>query len=114
MQENERVLVAVSGKAVAARTVRQIVLGGGEAIVTSSVAEARATAGVFDRGIFGFDLADGSGILLAAELMMEARLGQIEFIHPREELLGCEGRPSAMRSTSGSAATFEQLRLNIA
>jgi hypothetical protein len=113
MQENERVLVAVSGKAVAARAAQRIVATGGEVIVASSIREARAAAGKFDRGIFGFDLEDGSGIILAAELMMDARIDRIEFVHPKEELLECQGHPTGMRSTSGFPNS-EQLSLNIA
>jgi|ERR1041385_4858394 hypothetical protein len=102
MQKNERVLVAASTKATATRAARRVVAEGGEAIVITSVAEARAIAGAFDRGVFAFDLLDGSGIVLAAEMMINARLEGVEFLHPADELVAREGHSTEMRSTSGA------------
>jgi hypothetical protein len=101
MEEKERVLLAVATKAIAARTVERIARAGGEVTVVGSVAEARGLEGDFDRGVFTFDLPDGSGIVLAAELMLEARLGRVEFFHPNEERAARDGR-SGVRSTAGA------------
>jgi len=100
MGEKERVLFVVRVHAVAARAARQIVEEGGEATIVASMSEARCLDGIFDRGVFSFDLPDGSGIVFAAELMLESRIGYVEFFHPRDELIACE-RPSEVRSTSG-------------
>ena len=109
MQEKERVLFVVRVRAVAARAAQRVVESGGEAIVVATVTEARRLAGTFDRGMFSFDLADGSGIVFAAELMLESRIGRVEFFHPRDELVACE-RPSEVRSTSGKIDVEEPAR----
>lgn len=108
MQKNERVLVAASAKATAVRAAQRVVAAGGEAIIVTSVSEAWVIAGAFDRGIFAFDLPDGSGIVLAAELMISARLEEVEFIHPADELVAREGHAAELRSTS-SAMDPEQM-----
>jgi len=98
--ENERVLFVVRVRAVAARAAKQVVEEGGEAIVVASMTEARCLDGTFDRGVFTYDLPEGSGIVFAAELMLDSRIGYVEFFHPRDELVACE-RPSEVRWTSG-------------
>lgn len=103
MEEKERVLLAVATKAVAARAAEHIAKAGGEVTVVGSVAEARGLEGDFHRGVFTFDLPDGSGIVLAAELMLESRLGGVEFFHPSEERTVREGRPG-LRSTPPAIA----------
>jgi len=100
MKKRERVLFVVRARAVAARAAEQVVDGGGEAVVVASMTEARCLDGTFDRGVFSFDLPDGSGIVFAAELMLESRIGYVEFFHPRDEHVACE-RPSEVRWTSG-------------
>lgn len=100
MWTKERVLLAEPVHALAYRAVEQIVAGGGEAVVVGSVADAKRTRGTFDRGVFAFDLPDGSGIVLAAELMLENRIRRAEFFHPREELSARRERPSGVRATS--------------
>jgi hypothetical protein len=82
---------------------------GGEAIVVASTTEARCLDGSFDRGMFSFDLPDGSGIVFAAELMLESRIGYVEFFHPSEEIVACE-RPSEVRSTTGRIDSDEAER----
>lgn len=107
MGEKERVLFVVRVRAVAAREARRVVDGGGEAIVVASMMEARRLDGTFDRGVFSFDLPDGSGIVFAAELMLESRIGHVEFFHPRDEHVASE-RPSEVRSTSGKIEREER------
>jgi hypothetical protein len=107
MGEKERVLFVVRMRAVAACAAKQVTDEGGEAIVVASMTEARCLEGAFDRGVFSFDLPDGSGIVFAAELMLESRIGYVEFFHPRDELVACE-RPSEVRSTSGKIEPEER------
>lgn len=102
MQKNESVLLVASAKATAARAAQQIAAAGGKAIVITSVAAARALVGAFDRGIFAFDLPDGSGIVLAAQMMLDARMMEVEFFHPADELVARDGHPAEMRSTSSA------------
>jgi hypothetical protein len=109
MQEKERVLFVVRARAIAARAAKQVVEEGGEAIVVASTTEARFLEGTFDRGVFSFDLPDGSGIVFAAELMLESRIGYVEFFHPRDELVARE-HPSEVRWTSGSIEPEERAR----
>jgi hypothetical protein len=113
MKRNERVLLVAPSKATAARAARRVVAAEGEVIVITSVAEARALVGEFDRGIFAFDLPDGSGIVLAAEMMLDARMGEIEFLHPADELVVRDGHPAETRSTS-SAIDPKQMAWNAA
>jgi hypothetical protein len=113
MQMNERVLFVTSAKAAAARAAQRVVAAGGEAIITTSVAAARAVAGAFNRGIFGFDLPDGSGIVLAAQMMLDARMTTIEFILPTDEFVIDDDVPSEVRSTSGTS-DFERDARNVA
>ena len=80
--EHERVLVADPMAWAALRTAEQVVVGGGEAIVVTTAAAAMEAQGVFDRAVFAFDLPDGSGIVLAAEMMLDARVAQIGFSYP--------------------------------
>jgi hypothetical protein len=40
-------------------------------------------------------------------MMLDARMGEIEFFHPADELVVCDGHPTEVRSTSG-ANHFEQ------
>ena len=101
MKRNERVLLVASARATAARAAQRVVAAGGEAIIITSVTAARAIVGAFDRGIFAFDLPDGSGIVLAAQMMLDARMGEIEFFHPADELVARDG-PAEMRSTSSA------------
>jgi len=68
---------------------------GGEAVTIGSVGESRGIGGVFDRGIFAFDLPDGSGVVLAAEMMRDSRIGEIEFFDPADT-------PTAHQSAGGS------------
>jgi len=102
LQKNERVLLVASGKKTAARAAQRVVAAGGEAIIITSVAAAKAIVGAFDRGIFAFDLPDGSGIVLAAQMMLDARMVEIEFFHPAEEMVARDGHPSEVHSTSGA------------
>jgi hypothetical protein len=114
MEKNERVLLVSSAKATAARAARRVVAAGGEAIIITSVTAAKAIAGAFDRGIFAFDLPDGSGIVLAAQMMLDARMTEIEFFHPSDELLAYDDeQPSGVRSTSSTVAA-EQLAQRVA
>jgi hypothetical protein len=102
MKKNERVLLVASPKATAARAAQRVVAAGGEAIIITSVTAARAIVGAFDRGIFAFDLPDGSGIVLAAQMMLDARMGEIEFFNPAEELVVRDEHPAEVRSTSSA------------
>jgi len=102
MKRNERVLLVASAKATAARAAQRVVAAGGEAIIITSVTAARAMVGAFDRGIFAFDLPDGSGIVLAAQMMLDARMGEIEFFNPADELVVRDEHPAEVRSTSSA------------
>jgi hypothetical protein len=84
-QGQERVLLAGPVTILAHRAARQIVASGGEAIVVASAAEAKGARGAFDRAVFAFDLPDGSGIVLAAEMMLEGRVRHVGFVHPHED-----------------------------
>jgi hypothetical protein len=100
VQKNERVLLVASAKATAARAAQRVAAAGGEAIIITSVAAARAVVGAFNRGIFAFDLPDGSGIVLAAQMMLDARMGEIEFFHPEDEFVARDAHPTGVRSTA--------------
>jgi len=110
MQANERVLLVASTKASLARAATRVLSSGGEAIAVGSVAEAKRLAGAFDRGIFTFDLPDGSGIVLAAEMVMDSRIREIEFIHPADELVARDPHPSGVRSASATIDSQELAR----
>jgi hypothetical protein len=84
-QERERVLLAGPVTTDAHRTVQRVVASGGEAILVTSAAEARRASGAFDHAVFAFDLPDGSGIVLAAEMMLENRVHNIGFLHPDDD-----------------------------
>lgn len=71
MKRNERVLLVASAKATAARAARRVVAAGGEAIA------------------------------VAAQMMLDARMGQIEFSLPTDESLAYDEPLSGVRSTSG-------------
>ena len=103
MQENERVLLVASARATATRAAQRVAAAGGEAIIITSVAAARAVVGAFNRGIFAFDLPDGSGIVLAAQMMLDARMGEIEFFLPADELVERDVHPTGVRSTAGTS-----------
>lgn len=79
MLRNERVLLADPTEARSLRAADGVVAAGGEAIVVTSVAAAKRVEGVFDRGVFAFDLPDGSGIVLAAEMLLDQRIENIAF-----------------------------------
>src|ERR1041384_3835762 len=100
LQKNERVFLVSSAKTTAARAAQRVVAAGGVAIIITTVAAARAITGAFDRGIFAFD-PHGSGILLAAQMMLDARMSQIEFFQPADELVAFDDHPSEVRSTAG-------------
>jgi hypothetical protein len=85
MLAHERVLVADPTEAASLRAADAVVAAGGEAIVVSSVAAARTASGVFDRAVFAFDLPDGSGIVLAAEMLLEDRVQNIGFAYSDDE-----------------------------
>ncbi|HVU03840.1 MAG TPA: hypothetical protein VHE30_18905 [Polyangiaceae bacterium] len=112
MSKHERVLLVAARKATLARTAQRIAAAGGEAVLVTSIGEARSIAGTFDRGIFSFELLDGSGIVLAAEMMADSRMASIEFVHPADELVSDE-HPRGMRSTAGSALA-EQVARDVA
>jgi hypothetical protein len=101
LQKNERVLLVSSAKRRAARAAQRVVAAGGEAIIITTLAAARAITGAFDRRIFAFDLPDGSGIVLAAQMMLDARMSQIEFFHASDELVARDDHPSEVRSAAG-------------
>ena len=52
--------------------------------VAHSVAEAYSLCDGFSRGLFAFDLDDGSGLVLAAALLAAGRLEHVAFIHPAD------------------------------
>lgn len=81
----ERVLLAEAVHVIAQRAAQRVTTKGGELVVVTSVAEARRACGTFDRGLFAFDLPDGSGIVLAAEMLLEDRIRDVGFLHPQED-----------------------------
>ena len=108
-REPERVLLAGPDTTLSLRATVRIVAAGGEAIVVASAAEARSAGGPFDRALFAFDLPDGSGIVLAAEMMLEDRVRYIGFVHPHEAQATQDhdarnGTPSAESPTSATEA----------
>jgi hypothetical protein len=113
MARNERVLLVASARARAALAAQRVVEAGGEAIIIASVDESRSLTGKFDRGIFAFDLRDGSGVVLAAELLIDARIGEIEFFDPADESFALDEHPNGVRSTSGTIDA-EQIARNVA
>jgi hypothetical protein len=111
MQESrERVLLVESDPTVARRVVQRILAAGGEPTVVASTAAARSTPGTFDRGIFAFNLPDGTGIVLAAELMLEDRIGAVAFLHPDERLIAQTERPSRMQPAPTAVGVQEGAR----
>lgn len=82
MHEAERVLVADPTETASLQTAEGVIAGGGQAIVVTSVAAAKRAEGVFDRGVFAFDLPDGSGIVLAAEMLLADRVENVAFSCP--------------------------------
>jgi hypothetical protein len=61
---------------------RRMIAAGAEPVVVSSIEAARRAPGPFTRGMFAFDLPDGSGIVLAAEMLVKGVLGQVDFFIP--------------------------------
>lgn len=110
MRDKERVLFIVPARAIAAGVVRRVMAEGSEAVVVDSLAEAKRVEGTFDWGMFSFDLPDGNGIVFAAEMMLEGRIGHVEFFHPSEEMFVLE-RPSGVRSTSMTVEADELARI---
>jgi hypothetical protein len=110
MHEKERVLFVVPARAIAAGAARRVIATGSQAIVVASLEDAKRVEGTFDRGVFSFDLPDGSGIVFAAEMMLEGRIGYVEFFHPSEEAFACE-HPSEVRSTSIAIEVDEPARI---
>jgi UDP-N-acetyl-D-mannosaminuronic acid transferase (WecB/TagA/CpsF family) len=100
--ERERVLVVQAVAELARAAARSVMVAGGEPIVAASVAEARQQDGTFARGIFSFDLPDGSGIVLAANLLVAKRVGRVDFFHPEDEAAARERRaePRPVRPTA--------------
>lgn len=96
----ERVLVVEPDRVLAQRTARDIIANGGEAVVVASAEEARRAEGTFDRGSFAFNLPDGCGIVLAAEMLLDDRLRKVDFFHPSEERMAPPERPSDLHTTS--------------
>jgi hypothetical protein len=93
MYEAERVLVADPTETASLQTVEGVIASGGEAIVVTSVAAARRAEGVFDRGVFAFDLPDGSGIVLAAEMLLANRVENVAFSCPDVPSTACVEPP---------------------
>jgi hypothetical protein len=113
MRGNERVLLVARARATTALAAERVVAAGGKVTIVASVGEARGITGTFDRGVFAFDLPDGSGVVLAAEMMLDSRIGEIEFLDPADEAFACDEHPSGMRSTSGTMSS-EQTARNVA
>jgi hypothetical protein len=108
MQNNERVLLVGSGQAALFREARRVTEEGGEVTVVNSVAAARNVHGSFDRGVFTFDLPDGSGVVLAAELILETRVRDVRFLHPSEERMMHDGREHGVRKASSNREEEER------
>jgi hypothetical protein len=75
-----RVLIVHRSARDALEAARPILATGAEVVVTTSASQARCQAGQFDRGLFSHDLEDGSGVVLAAELLVGERVATVEFL----------------------------------
>jgi hypothetical protein len=106
----ERVLLVESDPRVARRVARRIRAEGGDATIARTVAEACSAPGPFDRGVLAFNLPDGNGIVLAAELMLEDRVGTVEFLHPDEARLEQGEHPSGMHTAAPAVGIEEGAR----
>jgi ActR/RegA family two-component response regulator len=83
MEREPLLLVAAPGEAT--RNLAKTLTAQGHAVtVAHSVAEAYSLCDRFSRGLFAFDLDDGSGIVLAAALLAAGRLEHVAFIHPAD------------------------------
>jgi len=82
LQTRERVLVVASSRALAREGAERVACAGGDPSIAASIEEARGLRGTFDRGLFAFELRDGSGIVLAAELLLESRIRGVTFLPP--------------------------------
>lgn len=109
-QKKERVLLVEPVRALALRAAQRIVAGGSEAVIVTSAAQARSAVGTFDRGMFAFDLPDGNGIVLAAEMTLETRIRGIGFFHPEEERVAREAHSGDLRTTAGECDQDERAR----
>jgi hypothetical protein len=106
----QKVLVALRSSAHARRLAEQFTLSGNEVIVVESCSEANQLAKTFDRGVFGFDLKDGSGIVLAARLLAEDRLRAFDIVHPDDEV-DSESPPGVQLSPWGSTDPGARLHI---
>lgn len=86
MTESKRRVVIFEPVLVFARRTAEVIRAvGEEPVIVTSAADARRASGPFQRGVFAFDLPDASGVVLAAELLLEGRVQNVEFFHPEEE-----------------------------
>jgi len=108
-QSKERVLVVEPVHPLALREAERYLATGGEVVIVTTAAQARAVNGTFDRGVFAFDLPDGSGVLLAAGMLLESRVAKVSFFHPDEERAARE-LPSSVHAALGEHDQEEQLR----
>ena len=116
-KKRARVLLVTSVPSVARRVAREIIASGGEPFIASSAAECRRMTAEcrrmsdrFDHGIFQFDLPDGSGIVLAAELMLENLLPEVEFLHPEELRSETHASGHDMRKVSRDEDSVDSIR----
>jgi hypothetical protein len=56
---------------------------GQHVVCVSSVVEALESPGKFDRALFEYELRDGSGIVLAANMMLRGKIRSFDFMLPR-------------------------------
>lgn len=99
----ERVLVVEPVWSVAQRAAAEVFSSGGEAVVVQSAAEARRAGGGFDCGLLSFNLPDGNGVVLAAELMLDDLVREVRFFHPNEEVEERAGPPSEAHARAHEA-----------
>jgi hypothetical protein len=97
----KKVLVVEPVVAAAFRTAEEIVASGGDAVVVTSAAAARCVSGTFDLGLFSFDLPDGNGIVLAAEMLLDSRVYDVGFFCHDYAVEPCDEGPRGVCSTTG-------------
>jgi hypothetical protein len=87
VREDRRVvIVAMRPSAFERSCVESLGADGHKVVVVHRASEiGSASSALFDHGIFGFDLEDGSAIVLAARLRAEGRLTSFEVVHPEDE-----------------------------
>lgn len=102
VKDHRQILIVHSNLREGLELARAWIDRGAEATVVTTVAQARTRAANRrqDRGVFALDLPDGSGITLAASLIADERIVEVEFVVDPHKV----ERPGVTRTPDGGAS----------